>query len=166
MTISVITGYIGSGKTLLMTFLLNAYQKAGKKIISNYYLDFPHQSISFEQIQKMQLSNCVLGLDELTVWLDSRLSMTKQNRIISYFVLQTRKRDVDLLATTQDFGMLDLRLRRQTNYIIESEKVDFDTFHYTLRRLGDWRTTDFYLKPKETYNLFDTTQIINIPERK
>ena len=168
MSITAIVGAIGSGKTLLMTWILNAQRKNqnNKDIISNYHLTFPHHSISFDQIQEMELKNCVVGLDELTVWLDSRLSMSKQNRIISYFILQTRKRDVDLIATTQDFGMLDLRMRRQTNFLIESEKLDLDYYKYTIIRFGDMKQTSFYFRPKETYNQYDTNQIIDIPKNR
>ena len=90
-------GTVGSGKTLAMTYEAWKYYRQGFKVYSNYNLSFPHTKLTkavFDGMiaHKEQLQDAVLCLDEIHVWLDSRSSMQKKNKVITYFILQTRKR--------------------------------------------------------------------------
>lgn len=109
-------GTVGSGKTLSMTKQAYEYYKKGMTIYSNYHLNFPYERLdktTFDELisETRQLQDCVILLDELHIWLDSRSSGKKKNKTITYFILQTRKRNVRLLFSTQHFHQVDKRLR-------------------------------------------------------
>lgn len=122
--IHVFIGNLGSGKTLSMVY--HGYKEflKGRKIYSNFNLDFEHEKLTFKMIKDYvktsnQLKNCVLLLDELHILIDSRSSF--KNKLLTYFILQTRKRGVDLYGTTQFFGQVDVRLRNACNKISTSD---------------------------------------------
>ena len=165
------TGSLGSGKTLLMAYLLHEFQKIDRTILANFKLSFPYKQITFEDIENFKPNNCCLGLDELEIWLDCRSSMSKQNRIISYFILQTRKRYVDLFFTTQTFDQVEYRLRNQTNYVIDCEKIaqlpDSCVFRYTIINKSNFKSKTFLLHAEQDkFDLFDTEQVIEIPKAR
>lgn len=123
--IRIYTGLLGSGKTLSMIRdMLNDY-KQGKKIITNLVTKFSSTELSkefFEDFSKdktKELFNCTIAIDELHIFLDSRRSTSKINRATSYFILQTRKRQVTLRGTSQFFSQIELRLRNVTDYLTE-----------------------------------------------
>ena len=123
-------GLKGSGKTLVMTLLLYAEYKNGRKIYTNYEVNFPHKILDVEKLVKLdiQLQNAVIGIDELHMICDSRRSGKKQNILLSYFVLQSRHRSIDLYYTTQFNGQVDKRIRENTdiNIICENLFIDSD----------------------------------------
>ncbi len=108
-------GARGSGKTLTMTADAYTYWKNGWRVLANYDTSFA-EPISNEEIllldKESNVENCVLCLDELQIFFDSRSSMAKQNQKFSNFVQQIRKRNIILLCTTQFVGTVDLRLRQ------------------------------------------------------
>jgi len=58
------------------------------------------------------MEDCILILDEMYQIADSRSSQTKLNKLMTYFIVQTRKRNVDLYLCTHHLDHVDLRLRR------------------------------------------------------
>lgn len=111
-------GRMGQGKSLAAASL--AYLEEvhyNKKVISNMSLNFPYTKFDhkyfLEHIEDQQLNNCVTLLDEAQQYLDSRRSSGKLNVLWSYYVVQTRKRDVDLYATFHNIDVMDKRFRRQ-----------------------------------------------------
>lgn len=87
-----------------------------RKIISNDHLnfDFTHFDIAWflEHLVDSEMEGCIILLDEMYQIADSRSSATKLNKLFTYFVVQTRKRDVDLYICTHHLDHIDLRLRR------------------------------------------------------
>lgn len=171
-----IVGKIGSGKTLFMTFLMKKYKEydSQKKIYSNYKTKIS-DIITFDVIKKYAednnpLKNCVLGIDEIQTFLDCRNSL--KNTISSYFILQTRKRNVFLLYTTQQFFNVDKRLRNNTDYLFSVKKIThrenknkFIIRVEIIKNLGgdclEETNRVFYLKnPEKYFNLYDTYEII------
>lgn len=123
-------GYKGSGKTLAMTLFLYLEYKKGKKIYTNYPVGFPHEYIDVQKLVDLdeQLQNAVIGIDELHMICDSRRSSSKQNMLMSYFVLQSRHRSVNFYYTTQLDGQIDVRIRDNTdiNVICQNLFIDSD----------------------------------------
>lgn len=110
-------GVMGSGKTTTAAAL--AYvesQTTGRKVISNVHLNFPftHFDIQFflEHLADETLEDCILILDEAYLYLDARTSAGKLNKLFTYFMVQTRKRGVDLYVCTHHIDIVDKRLRR------------------------------------------------------
>lgn len=128
-----IIGKRGSGKTLSMVKYAIEDLEKGKNIFLNFHLNLTtipkkyHKKIHllddefFKNYENFKLYNCSLFLDEIYVYIDSRLSGTKRNRVWSYFINQTRKRDIDLYYTVQLFSSVEKRLRVQTEIYIYPE---------------------------------------------
>ena len=117
-----VVGSIGSGKTLTLTLMGKQAKDKGKAVLSNYRLNFKHTLISKKQIlgyseDSSSLNNCTLLLDEAQTILDCRNSI--KNRLLTYFILQTRKKHVDLFYSTQQFWNVEKRLRENTDMIFE-----------------------------------------------
>lgn len=88
----------------------------GRKVISNNHLNFPFQKFSLEwfleHLADHEMEDCVLFLDEMYQIADSRSSGSKLNKLFTYFMVQTRKRGVDVYFCTHYLDHVDLRLRR------------------------------------------------------
>jgi hypothetical protein len=127
-TIQVYIGTLGSGKTLSMVRdLLTDSKERNRRIISNLVLSFSNNLISqkffdsFSEGQSQELFDVDLDIDELHIFLDSRSSTFKGNKYLSYFILQTRKRGVELKGTTQFYNQIDKRLRKVCDYITKCD---------------------------------------------
>jgi len=110
-------GFQGSGKTTMgVAFAYEEHIRNGRKVIANNHLNFDFQHFSLEwfleHIADGELEDCILFLDEMYQIADSRSSQTKLNKLFTYFVVQTRKRGVDLYICTHHLDHIDLRLRR------------------------------------------------------
>jgi len=110
-------GVMGSGKTLTAVALAyTEFEQNQKRVISNDHLNFPYQffDIQFflDTLQGQELSNCVIILDEAYIYLDSRTTAGKLNKLFTYFIVQTRKRGVDMFFCTQHIDIIEKRVRR------------------------------------------------------
>jgi hypothetical protein len=171
-----IEGGLGSGKTILMTRYLVKDFKSGHRIYSNYGLkQIDYELIDLSKILDMHkdgfnLSDCSLGIDEITVFADCRKSGSKLNRVISYFILQSRKRNVDIYFTTQNLNMVDFRLLDYMDFQILCEKVhnkvglEVEGYaKYTVFDLRDIRNITikkFVLKLTNYYQFYYTNEVI------
>ncbi len=110
-------GVQGSGKTTAaVAFAYEEFKVNGKKVISNNHLNFPFQKFSLEwfleHLADHEMEDCVLFLDEMYQIADSRSSGSKLNKLFTYFMVQTRKRGVDVYFCTHYLDHVDIRLRR------------------------------------------------------
>jgi len=170
-----IDGGLGSGKTLLMTRYLYDDMQNGYEIRANYHLNFNHKQLDIKEMltKNPDLNNIAIGIDEMTVFVDCRQSMSKMNRLISYFILQSRKRNVNLYYTTQDFSMVDVRLIRHTHIQISCFKVYYENGEeienvrkfivLDVRNPKNVKINTFYLDISKYYGLYDTNEIILPP---
>lgn len=133
-----IEGLPDSGKTVLsIKYILQDYLN-NRKIISNTPLyGIPYEEfkidkfLSNENKYRDDLKNATLLLDEITMYMDCRLSSSKSNLMMGYMVLQKRKRSVDVYYTTQDLDLVDYRrLVKYTDAIVDCQKV------YVLDKFG------------------------------
>jgi len=111
---------MGSGKTLLMVWL--AFLST-REIYSNFriYLD---RFKALEITDLLELKNDIdVFIDEGYTWLESRTSGGILNRYLSYIVLQSRKRTIDIIISAQMFSSLDVRFRDQCDLIIKCQKI-------------------------------------------
>ena len=174
-----IEGNVGSGKTVYMVRCLKHDSDNGRKIFTNLKLkNIPHETFDIDKFlsdeHSAELFNATIGLDEITVYMDCRLGMSKQNLLMGYLVLQSRKRNLDIYFTTQDLDLVDYkRLVKYTNILLycqeiyvknadgQTESLD-DYRHYTiidLRKRSD-NITEFQMNIKPYYKYYDTNQII------
>lgn len=174
-----IEGGLGTGKTILMVRYLKKDSENKHELYCNFGLKgVPYGPLDVLEILKMQegkvtLQNVSIAIDEITVFADCRTSMKKLNRLLSYFILQTRKRNVTLYYTTQDINMIDLRLANHTDIRILAEKIytgdgkdltDYRKYTiYDLRDLRNFNFTTFFLDISQYYNYYDTNEVILPP---
>ncbi len=121
-----IVGDRGSGKTNFLAAVLHREHLRGKKIISNFKLNFPHTYMPFSEIVKFPvlLRDAVLGLDELGRGADSYEFFDSRVKEITNIVLQLRKRHCEAWYTVQRFGLITKRLRDQTDGFLLMEDID------------------------------------------
>lgn len=86
--------------------------------MSNYDLKFPHEVFDIEKYKRSEYSNCIILIDEGYVYLDSRTATSKQNRLTSYVLFQSRKKDVDIYISVQLIGTIDIRYRQMIDILI------------------------------------------------
>ena len=127
--IIIFVGTMGSGKSLSMVKEAYNYYLQGFRILTNMTLNFPSEIVTAKDIQQFaknqeNLYNTVILIDELHIFMDSRRSGSTKNVMGSYFVTQTRKQKVKLLATTQHRHQIDRRVRDNTDCFIDCEKIE------------------------------------------
>jgi len=121
----------GTGKSITASALLHEdFVTLGRKVIANVHLGFPSTFFDLayflKHLEDEELYNCDMWLDEMYQILDSRTSAGKINKLLTYFIVQTRKRGVDLYVCTHHISHVDVRLRRAVdvrgtcNYIDET----------------------------------------------
>jgi hypothetical protein len=175
---------MGSGKTLTMVWLAQVIQQSGKRLKTNFDVSFPHTKISKQDIInygkgiREDIRDTLICLDEVQTLLDCRTS--NKNRVVTYFILMTRKSGIDLIYTSQQFFNVEKRLRENTDIILECHPVylpkrengkkilkyiDVSVIDYhgreTFRLIRKFKIT-----PCEAlYKLYDTYQIINYDDQ-
>lgn len=175
-----IEGGLGTGKTVYMTRLLYLDSKKGFPVMSNYKLmNVKHEMLDVSNVLEMnesnvQLKNMSIGIDEITVFMDCRRAMS--NLMISYFILQSRKRNVNIYYTTQSFDMVDNRLIDHTDFQVMCSKIynkngseikDYRRYCiFDMRNLRDIHESIFNLKISSYYKYYDTNEVILPPIRQ
>jgi hypothetical protein len=161
-----IAGGLGSGKTLLMTRYLKQDSDAGRKVYANYGLrnmEYEKLDMGLLVANELDLQNASIGIDELTLYMDARSSMG--NKYLSYFILQSRKRNVCLYYTTQNINMIDRRVREHTMVYVYCKDIGIPD--QRLVQIMDFRKGDNYVKPqlfkifiKPWFKYFDTNETL------
>lgn len=179
-----IEGGLGTGKTIQLVRYLAKDSHAGHDIYANFGLNkIKYNPIDIKELlefekENINFTNATIGIDEITVFVDCRTSSSRSNRIFSYFVLQSRKRNVNVYYTTQSCSMLDKRLVEHTHIIILCDfhyqevvdendvihKIPMDNWrHYTIldfRNPRDIKRTAFSMDITKFYPYYDTDEII------
>lgn len=121
-----------------------------------------------------KLNNASVFLDEITLYMDCRLSGSKQNLLMGYLVLQSRKRGIDIYYTTQDLDLVDYkRLVKYTNLIVYAQPIYIKNLDGKTEELESHRNytivdmrkkhdniTQFNMKIEPYFKYYDTNQII------
>lgn len=114
-------GIQGSGKTTAAVATgVEENKRTQKLIYSNDHLDHPDYrhfdtAVFVEKVVGEELEDVIILTDEMYQMADSRSSASKLNKLWSYFVVQTRKRNVDMYICTHNIENIDIRLRRATD---------------------------------------------------
>ena len=120
----------GNGKTLTATFLAYNAHKDGRKVYTNYYTTFS-EMVTLNQLitlfKNEQLENVLVVLDEVQVYLmNAGVKAKTLKEIINLFIAQTRKRNIDVIVTTQRYKNLHRQLRIQCDTILIPLKYHID----------------------------------------
>lgn len=174
-------GQVRNGKTVSAVTELKRFHDAGYIVYSNTWLSFPFvplfrkDIIEWEKINLNLPPKCVMFIDEIDKWFDSRNSANSNNKVFSYFVSQLGKfsdnksMGLTLLGTTQFFSNMDIRGRRLTYKIIECKKLE-EKENEWIKVLRVWKLNDnlilktvkreIVLFDSEDFNLYNTQQSI------
>ena len=170
-------GARGRGKTLSLV-------KDAKRFYNNKFTVYTNMSsLSFGKVvtceyilnlsRKSELKNCVLVIDEIELFFDSRQFGNKENKAFSGFLQQIRKRNVHILCTCQYIGLIDIRIRQQLDFMGYphfDKKTGFcKIYYFDLTRLEDDFNSKFKLKPtlcvfdgSGIFPLYDTNEMLDI----
>ncbi len=174
----VVLGYqggMGGGKTLSAVYECYQYYRNGMTVFSNIGLKFPHQPFTLNKFLEMtkdnnSMKNAVILIDEAHIWIDSRSSMSKRNKLISYLINQSRKRSIRILYTTQSFNLIEKRLRDRTDILTHCKKKTLNGVDYIIQEslIGvnepQTKIRKRKLQAKPVYGLYDTDEIVSIEE--
>lgn len=150
----VVVGLVGemrSGKTLMMTLMMLDAHLAGQKVMSNYHLNFPHELIDINDMDKAirdkktdYFEGKSIGIDEIHVFMDARGAGQKRNKMLSYFLTQSGKLNTTIYWTSQFMRQVDVRLRLNTQVLY---KVKRYVMYKGVKRLlrQDDKRTDFWV---------------------
>lgn len=100
--ITIIEGGAGWGKTTALKFFEEVEKKEGRECLWGFDLTMVDRD----------LRDCTLFLDEEYRWYDCRSTMSKGNKLFTYFAIQNRQRGVNLYVSAMRFEMVDKRIRR------------------------------------------------------
>jgi Rad3-related DNA helicase len=158
--IKIFEGEAGSGKTLSCTaFAYNAH-KAGKNIIADYNLNFPHTYFDKEDLQHYQIDKeCLLALDNSDVLLDKSRYMA--NTDVVNFILQAEKNGADIFIVANQLEDIDKRIRGRIAVRYKchyDNKTEYVTLHVIERRQNKIEQFD----GREYFSLYDSWQIMPI----
>lgn len=160
--LTVCLGNLGTGKTLFLT-IVGYYSK--KKIITNYKVDFSGREVEEFDIRKFieaEYEDCIILLDEAYVYLESRLSGSHKNRLMSYILFQSRKKNVDMYLSVQLVSTLDKRFRHMSNFYIyaESDEISY-TYLVFNKDTGKVKTIKMLRRRiLPFYKMYDTNEVI------
>lgn len=129
-------GMVRNGKTISIVSEGKKFYDNGYTIYSNTILSFPYINLTREMILRFQKekidfqpkSVCIIS--ELGAWVDSRNSMSSNNKVFSYFVSQlgkftnNKQKGLTIISDTQFFSLIDIRVRRLCYNIIECIKIN------------------------------------------
>jgi hypothetical protein len=161
-----VLGNLGSGKTLFL--VINAYYSK-LPIVSNFALDFGNREIipfDLNKFLRKDYSDCIILMDEAYNYLESRISATERNRIMSYFLFQSRKKNVLLYITAQLFSTLDRRYRELSDLIVVASNMD-EYFLYTIY-IGS-EVNEITISKEYTklfYKMYNTKELIDNADEK
>lgn len=124
--IILIQGLAGSGKTWLMSRLLQKEWKLGSKIYPNFPLWFDEEKSNITRWHVLDdtyhIRSGVIAIDESQKLLDARrwqsLPMSFMEKIAMH-----RHHSIDIYTTTQDMGHIDIRVRSNVHELFTCQSV-------------------------------------------
>ena len=132
--ISAIFGLPGSGKSLTLSYI--AYRAVNGKSINwhglylstakyaRIYTNFPFEGaykLDFETLGKADYNNCLMLIDEIQLFADSRNFKTFGDNL-KYFFSMHRHDKIDIVYASQSFDNVDKRIRSLTDRLYYVDK--------------------------------------------
>lgn len=188
--ISGIFGLPGSGKTLYLSYLADRAVKGKNLNFKNQfysmfrsyekvYTTFPFSGayqLDFELLGKVKFENCLILIDEIMMFCDSR-NFKSFGQNLKFFFSQHRHFAIDIVYASQAYDDVDKKIRNVT-----------DSYYYISRWLGTYSRVqpirslftisggsiisgyqfgtiweDYYFNRKKFYDLADTNFSVAVP---
>lgn len=183
MTIWLICGRQGSGKSLLCASMCHGFYKAGKTVYSNIAFNFPYKQLDYSDIINCRLQNAVIYLDEAHLILPRRNSLKSTSKVlVDNFISMSSKQNLTLIFSTQFPQKIDGRISElEKDYNVLCEKYIYDGTKWaqtskdahelgntptiiaaTIEQVYDRKISKLRLIANNYYNLYNRYEIINI----
>lgn len=154
-----IDGRIGNGKTLYLVYKATRLQKP---IYSNFLLDLPNfHALHIYDFPDLPY-NINVFIDEGYVLSDSRSSMSKLNKYMSYIYNQSRKKGMNIFITTQLASAIDFRFRDQATHTVRCIKRK-SGFIYRIKNQTNGIIRRKFLSNEKAipyFKIYDTLEIV------
>jgi len=149
MSVYVITGSLGAGKSLMTVSKLREYVKEGRRIAGNIDLDLEfltqskRSTATYVRVPDIPTAadldligrgyegdhdndrNGALVLDECGVWLNSREWNDPRRKALIAWLLHARKKRWDVFLLVQDIDLIDSQVRKALcEYVVHCHAVD------------------------------------------
>ena len=161
--LTLVTGGVGTGKTLLAVAAASRAAGRGVKVVSNFEIRLPGcELLDLEKLLRGQYSDCLLILDEAYAYLESRLSGRAVNRALSYVLFQSRKKDLHFFLTAQVLGTVDVRFRVMADVLVLAVP-NRAGFLYWIADSRTGRRRRFFLPleaARRFFPLYDTLEVV------
>jgi len=186
--IRVITGYMGSGKSLYAVRWIYRNRKKFKTILTNSPLEFGDVNVivSPDPLQDVRFATppILIFLDEVHLIMDSRRAMSKRNVAWTHLLTLIRKMDTEIIMTTQSIPQIDIRLQFflktyweaqglrwmvtdegdiQPFFVYDAYKIDFDPWTGERKRFYLHTEAVWYYNAAKYFSLYDTNYIPEFP---
>lgn len=157
MTIYVVLGEMGAGKTLLATALAATHYKRYNRIIANYFLRLPNAFYSAVPLPRIDERRVLLIYDDVYAY-----AKALQKFITFAVVNLSRKNDIDIIITAQRFNIVDKTIR-QLAWIVKPRVVS-NILIYRVGREYRYRFRTKYIRyirnVRRFYKYYDTAQVV------
>lgn len=155
-----VLGGLGAGKTLLLALIA---LMDDRPIWSNFAIkDDRYNELTPSGIDTLDRS--VALMDEGYVWIESRVSSSLINRIVSQVLFQSRKRKTDIAVSAQLEKTLDVRFRDMADYIIVAERGENEFIYHVFEQGSDQEVGTMCIDYEDApiiWDLYDTDQKIS-----
>jgi len=164
-------GLPGSGKTYFAVKEAKKRMEEGQTVVSNFLLKGAKYFRGWDEFALYE--NCTFIIDEAGIWLNARKWSVIPEALL-YRLMQSRKKRFDLIYTAQNPEMVEVTLRRLSNYFwymkrIGSKKISlFHTaslyepeFYRKEKKKPIFR--EYFRIKKDIAELYDTEAIIDDP---
>jgi len=123
-----IEGFMGDGKTVFMVRSILIDYLNSRPIYANFKLkEIEYKPLLIEDFLNTDTAekykNATLCIDEITLFMDCRRSSKKENIALSTLLRQSRKRNICIIFTCQNFEETDIRLINFTSIFVIAERV-------------------------------------------
>ena len=158
------------------------YNNYADVIKKAFHKEFGYYKLYLDDILNCRLSNGLVILDEIHLYLPARASLSKVNRLIcDSFLSMVRKKRLIVMGTTQTERKVDVRFREEKDYFWNVKKYGFvnkewqEILHnqnlpatiplmiYTeVQEVFSGSTVRTNFIANELFNIYDTEQVIKI----
>ena len=165
-----IYGDRGSGKTLIMTYFAVKADKLNIPTIADYKLNLPNfVPLQIDDLLNLSYDTALVQFDEFDVYMNNRRSMSNLSLFINNAIKQSRKKNLDIMSSTQLLDTIDWRFTELTNIsiiaygIIEIKKKEFFRYDIVLKSMFGNKIRKLLLPVdfmSTIWNLYDTDEPI------
>ena len=155
-----------------MAFYAKMWEAMRKNTFANFHIKDNEASVKARKhyqfivrpqnfLNMQTLANSLALLDEAYSWMESRMSGSEMNRVLSHTIFQSRKRGLDVMYSAQLASTIDLRLKRLTSTLIWAVRPDETGYNYVYFTPDGQYNRHMSLElAQKLYKVYDTHEIV------